>query len=288
MSRRKGIAWIGWGSALALVVSLAACDNTVSPLNDDPERFFAVHGFLDMAADTQFVRVEALRSTILNQSLPTLDATVTSNEEASGTTSTWRDSLITLNDGTRGHLFFGLFRPVAGATYHLDVRRDDGKTTRATTRIPPVPALRPDAPQGSAGFLFQPVTLARIDQPVQDAEVRYRVTSLLTGTTNTLSFSYGSPGKTNTEGWGIDIFLARDGRNILRKFRFDNPADTTLALRDVSLTFGLPSDEWQTPDTSPNIENGVGFFGSVGRYAVAWHLDSTVVETLGFEDRQGP
>ena len=49
---------------LSLILVLAACDNSFEPINEEPTDFFAIFGFLDTAADTQFVRVSPLRETL--------------------------------------------------------------------------------------------------------------------------------------------------------------------------------------------------------------------------------
>ena len=52
---------------LLLTLSLflfAACDNSFEPINQEPTEFFGVFGFLDTAADTQFVRVSPVRETL--------------------------------------------------------------------------------------------------------------------------------------------------------------------------------------------------------------------------------
>ncbi|RMF65573.1 MAG: DUF4249 family protein [Bacteroidetes bacterium] len=127
-----------------LALMLGACDTAVSPLRDDPDAFFALHGYLDTGADTQYVRVQALRSTVAPETTAFLDATVHSLDEATGATRAWHDSLVTLEDGRPGHLFFAPFRPEPGRTYRLVVTRSDGARTEARITTPAPPrAARP-------------------------------------------------------------------------------------------------------------------------------------------------
>ncbi len=276
----------GWRApcgALLLLV-LAGCDNEITPLLVEPTAFFAVHGFLDSAADTQFVRVEALRGTVFTAGAP-LDATVTSTHAQSGTTVTWRDSLVTLDDGGTGHLFYALFHPEAGGRYHLDVRRADGRGTRATTELPPVPTLRIDAPQGDSTSLSQQITLEGLFEPFNDLRLRYRVSPTGNQAARTLSIRYGQTGRRGPLGWDVQVFLTRD-LQLVRRLIDSEFSDTTAGFFGVGVEVELPSKEWKMPDASPNIEQGQGFFGAIGRYVVEWHLDQNAVHTMGFQDLQ--
>ncbi len=49
---------------LFLILALTACDSSFEPITQEPTHFFAVFGFLDTAADTQFVRVSPVRETL--------------------------------------------------------------------------------------------------------------------------------------------------------------------------------------------------------------------------------
>jgi hypothetical protein len=273
-------------TACAAALGLAACDNAVEPLLDEPEAFFALHGFLDTAADTQFVRVEPLRASILGDSDAPLDAVVTSTHLQTGATTTWRDSLVTLDDGRTGHLFFARFRPLAGGDYRLTVLRPDGRASEATTHVPEVPAVRPAPPVGDAFRLMQRVTLEGLTRPVRDLDVHYLVSSTLTDSLRTLTIAYGDAGRPGAQGWDVDLFLARDLRTIRRRFVFANENDTTLTFFGLSMSFDLPSVEWLTPDAPANIVHGHGFFGAVGRHTVTWRLDAEAVRTMGFVDQQ--
>ncbi len=273
-------------TACATALGLAACDNEVTPLLDEPEAFFAVHGFLDTAADTQFVRVEPLRASILGGTDAPLDAVVTSTHLQTGTTTTWRDSLVTLDDGRTGHLFFARFRPVPGGDYRLTVLRPDGRATEATTHVPAAPAVRPTPPTGDTVRLTQRVTLEGLTHPVRDVNVHYLVSSTLTDSIQTITLVYGDAGHPGPQGWDVDVTLARDHRLILHRFVSANPNDTTLAFFGLNMSFDVPSVEWLTPEVSANVAHGHGFFGAVGRHTVTWRLDTDAVRTLGFVDQQ--
>lgn len=268
------------------VLALAACaDNSVSPLLEEPTAFFAVHGFLDSGADTQYVRVEALRGTVLADSSAPLDVIVTSTHEQTGVTVAWRDSLVTLDDGSRGHLFHARFRPEAGGRYHLDVRRPDGRGTRATTTLPPVPPLRTAPPQGDSTFLSQQITFEGLFEPYHDLFLRYRIAPTAGAPAETHTLRYGQTGQRGPLGWDVQVFLTRD-LQVIRRLVGSEFRDTTATFFGVGLVVELLGPEWKTPDRAPNIEGGQGFFGAIGRYEVPWHLDGTAVHAMGFQDQQ--
>ncbi|GIV60080.1 DUF4249 family protein [Rhodocaloribacter litoris] len=272
--------------ALALAVLAAACENEIAPLRDDPSTFFAVHGFLDTGADTQFVRVDALRATVRPDPGPALDADVASTHLQTGLTTPWRDSLVALVDGGLAHLFHARFRPVPGGTYRLAVTRSDGARTEARVTVPPVPDVLAETIETGTGSLTQQVTLLDVSCPVENVRLTYRLASARTGAVQPLTIEYGDAGHPHDQGWQLQILLSRDRDLLLRRFQRIDDADTTILFLGLQMDFSLPSPEWANPDESPNITGGYGFFGAVGRYAVAWPLEAATVEALGFIDRQ--
>jgi len=269
---------------LLLVLWLGGCDNTITPLADEADAFFAVHGFLDAGADTQFVRVEALRPFIMSTA-DTLDAAVKTTHLETGTEVTWRDSLVTLDDGAQGHLFFAVFAVEAPGTYRLDVMRRDGRGTRAVTRLPDPPHLSVAAPQGDTLQLSQAVTISGLPDPPLNFAMLYRVLSPASTEVDTFSIRYGNNSQPGPQGWQLDIFLKRDQRTILQ-FLKRPLSDTSVSLRGLGLEVQAPSVEWRDPTGAVNIEQGIGFFGAIGRYVLPWTLPPETVSTMGFVDGQ--
>ena len=249
--------------ALALAVTLVACDTTVNPFLDDLEPpLHVVDGFLDGNADLQQVRVQRLRR---RSDLPTAtlgEFSVTSIAEPSGVTTVWRDSLITLDDGSMGHLFSAPLTPLPGIRYRLRVSDSTG-TTEVSTTVPSVP--------GSFYFppdFFPTVTQLTILRDVGDRPpelaLRYEVTEPEDSSRHIFTYEYLSPGRPRVSGWEFTLFLGSDRRRIGATLgRADN--DTLLILNSVSIVFELPSSEWQqlTSNGRPS-----GFFASIGSYSL--------------------
>jgi hypothetical protein len=83
--------------AAALACSLWGCDTEVDVLAEERDPAFALSGFLDAGADTQFVRIERLRPV---QDVPdrTLSGTVESTGP-DGAVRVWSDSVLVLEGG---------------------------------------------------------------------------------------------------------------------------------------------------------------------------------------------
>jgi hypothetical protein len=130
--------------AVALAVLAAGCDTSVDPIRGS-DRVYSIYGILDAAADTQFVRVEALRDGTPIGAPDTLDARVTLREMNTDREISLRDSFATVGPGIPTYLFWTAASLSPGATYRLTVERSSGGTSSATTTLPSrAPDLRLD------------------------------------------------------------------------------------------------------------------------------------------------
>jgi hypothetical protein len=139
--RRRPLAAVLLAAALAAAFS-AACDDTLDPWSDNTVGPFAIYGYLDLNADTQWVRVAPVRRNLLPEP-QAIDAVVTLEELGSGRVITLSDSLFTFTDPSLGaigyaHNFWTTERLDPEATYRLVARRSDGATTTATVEMPPL------------------------------------------------------------------------------------------------------------------------------------------------------
>jgi len=127
------------GSVLLSVLAVG-CDTSVQPFVDNGQSY-SVYSLLDAGADTQFVRVEALRDSVQFGSPPTLDATVTIENQQTGRTTQLTDSLATVPPapGIPIHLFWAELSLTPGGTYQVRVERSDGQTSTATVTLPDAP-----------------------------------------------------------------------------------------------------------------------------------------------------
>lgn len=259
------------------------CDNTLVPLAEGGAVHFTVSGFLDTAADTQFVRVGAVRVSGLPGEEDGTDMTVQTTALGSGETHVWQDSLVRLDDGTTGHLFFAAFQPQAGETYTLVVQGTQDRRTEATTRIPDRPVLETEAPENDSLEVRQGIRFLGVADTPWDLQVAYRVRLPESLQTRQISIGYG--GRRQGNAWFEEVRLVRDQRLVLGRLNY--PAtNRPLGLVEVGATIELTSPEWQGHNGF-NIKNGAGFFGAIGRYYFSWRLDPRTVEAIGFLDQQG-
>lgn len=76
-----------------LIACFTSCDTTFEPMQENNQYHFSVYGYLDVSADTQWVRVTPIRDQLRPTGEP-LDATVTLENLSSGETMVMNDSLI--------------------------------------------------------------------------------------------------------------------------------------------------------------------------------------------------
>lgn len=271
------VAWLG----VLLLLLPVACDNSFNPIAEEKTDFFGLFGYLNTMVDTQFVRVSPLRE-MLASSIDgrTIQASLRCVE--TGGVVAWQDSLVQLDDGTTGLLFYTSFPVEPGVLYQLEVQEDEEEVTRAVTQIPPRIRLEaePVAPDG-ADRLIQRITLLDQAQLPHALRRRYEVLLPENKVLRTFVFSYLSPGQTRPQGLEIVLPLEADREEILR--RLEMPNTTALVLQSVGIEVEQLSTEWEHPDTPVNIENGFGFFGSIAHYVIPWPLDEADIVRLGYQ-----
>jgi hypothetical protein len=126
-------------AALACVV-FAGCDRPFKPYLENTDVPFSIFGYLDLGADTQWVRVMPVRQNLFLGPEP-IDATVTL-QKVGGEPVTMHDSLFSFTDPkleatAYAHDFWTAERLEPGATYELRAVRSDGAATTARIVMPP-------------------------------------------------------------------------------------------------------------------------------------------------------
>lgn len=129
-------------AAVLLGAALAACgDPPFDPFAENTVGPFAIYGYLDLRADTQWIRVTPIRHRLVPDAEP-IDAVVTLEHLETGRVVTLRDSLFTFRDlGMDAEVQvpnFWTAEPLEPeATYRLVAMRSDGAATTATIEMPP-------------------------------------------------------------------------------------------------------------------------------------------------------
>jgi hypothetical protein len=130
-------------AALLATVVGTGCDATFRPI-EPAELQYSVFGVLDVAMDTQWIRVTPIRPLVTEPPAP-LPARVTLENLETGRVIELKDSIFQFDYVDPGLESEGLFlhnfwttEPIEpGATYRFAVRGDDGRSSETTIEIPP-------------------------------------------------------------------------------------------------------------------------------------------------------
>jgi hypothetical protein len=276
-------------AVLSLSVLLTACDSTeVDPFLVS-DQYFSIYGSLDMQLKHQYIRVVAI-DTVFGSRDDTLDAVVMTTDLITGEVETWSDSVFTFDDGKTGHVFNSGFRIKAGHTYRIEVERSDGAVTWAETTVP----LEPQAEFGESSLTsppeaplptgFQEVFWRGLTREPNRVTVYYRYRSIPANPFIDVAVPYEtrSSSEDTSEGWEITVSYTTD-RDTLN----DAIGGRGLRLAGVAMQVIVLAEDWvppggvwdpevlSQPGVFSNVNNGFGFFGSAGRYAVEWIPGST-------------
>ena len=260
--------------AVLLVSALAAgCDDTVQPLHEDENAVFSMVGYLDLMADTQWVRVMPIRETLFLGPDP-IDAVVTLEHLGSGRVVTLNDSLFAFSGGpldgvAHVHNFWTTEPLEAEASYRLRAARSDGASSTAVVVMPPELEMlfldhgsnrRRGPPLGrlhvrAERVLFLEI-LYTVGTPSTDGRDILPATPVAAGAHWT--FTSGVPG---TQGIGVNAdSLPRP--DLVDMFRWEIRIVTGRS--DWPYHPGLSDPAVTLPSTMPsNVENGLGFVGGV-------------------------
>ncbi len=277
---------------VVLALTLAACEENVNPFTDDA-RYFTMFAALDMNADSQFVRVTAVRQEVEFTDDAPIDAIVTTFDLTDGSSLLWTDSLFTFDDGSRGHVFFAPLRIQPGHTYRLEVERSDGIISFAETTVPnlPVAVVEPVSNNGNV-FITQTVRWLGVEYEPFNVETYYRFLTAPGSPFTDVPVEH--PGTNNADdianGWQILIDLAKDKDKIVEVV----PRPDQLTFMGIGMGITVLDDQFDPPGGKfdpeilvqpgvfSNVENGFGFVGAMGRFTTEWILTDDVVRSLGY------
>ena len=264
------------------------CDNTIEPFAPTT-RHYAIYGFLDADADTQYVRVEATRPDPQEEDRTRTDVPVVSLTHVSTDESVaWRDSTVELEGDGEALLFWVPFSPEPGEIYRLDVERSDGAVSSATVRVPDFEEAEVGLPsQTFAGTYEQAVVFANVTRRPEKVILNYEIAYSHDDDPFPITLDYNVFGAPVEDGWQINVRLTRDRERI--NSRLSIAPTRVLLLHEVSMTVRLLSSDWPLVESNQrvvNIENGFGFYGAAATHEVSWRIDSLVASELGFLDVQ--
>ncbi len=272
---------------LAGALFVAACETAFDPF-EEVDQAFSVMGYLDASMDTQVVRVELLRDSLLLGAKPELDATVWLEDLATGDRWQFQDSLAQFGEGVFVHNFWSVEPIKAAGRYQFAVESPKYDPLTATVAMPEdfelliMPnitcvSLDPscvDLPEFQLDFRGLDRTAA------MTMVYRFPNFNRPTGCTSVLvpyweevePFPNGS---TVTIKWREDLLR-------VQQFWLTDAFEPTLATMDVFVAAGGP--EWPDfagidretlflPEIFTNIENGIGFLGGVLSHRIRLYDD---------------
>ncbi|MCY4159916.1 MAG: hypothetical protein OXE92_08155 [Bacteroidetes bacterium] len=282
---------------ILLLGVLTACEDSVSPIIES-SRQYTLFGTLDMARDSQFVRVIPIRETLTEEGQE-LEVNVRSIELSTQQTLEWRDSVHTFADGRIGHIFFAPLRIRPSNTYRIEILPTGGDlTTHAETVVPDKPRIEILDP--TFEFVLTTRLLARqrilwhgVSSAPFEIEQWYRFLSLADFTFKDYKLSY-APLSRALEGtadvWEMDKDLIQDRDSLSSKLdlnTFYHLAGIALRITILDDNFVPPGGEFDReilaqPGTLSNVTNGFGLLGSVGRFSAEWILSESHALELGY------
>lgn len=283
--------------ALVCLLLFSACEEGVDPILDS-DRNYSLWGVLDMARDTQFVRVVPIRGTLLPDDGP-LDADVRLHDLDTGASWTLRDSVLTFGERT-AHVFWARMRPAAGHRYRVEVVTPGiDEVTSAEVRVP----ARPDA------AVFDEIVRSRVEggtvvvtgeqtiewRQLERAPLRvdhwYRFMPSQRLPFDDVRLPEGPLLRQDEQQalWRTQLDLRRDRLSL---DTLVNVQGTPLAGLGMQLTMldeafvppgGIFDAELQAqPGTLSNVEHGFGFVGVAGRFSVQWIFSTESAQRLGY------
>lgn len=279
-----------------LLLTVPGCDPEVDVLRPSDQYRYSLFGALDVAADTQVIRVDPIDDTTQIGSSSELSVDVFLENLDTGERVPLHDSLTTLIRGQRTiqvHNFWTTYQIQAATSYRVTVRKDGETVTSATTTTPagpPVldhddgfrfPCLFPDQCEGDGERVEDNTfnVIVRDVQHVAEATVIYPITRVYQRDTLRRRHEFSHYKDVTDEGsfFEIPVFYRPELVDIDPSTA---PEQTCASRHDFTHPYALvavaaggptwpaswqgePSDLIAQPDTFSNVQGGHGFVGAV-------------------------
>ena len=273
---------------------MGCSDTTIDPFENE-EKYFTIWGYLDQLSTEHELRVIPVTRYVENIINPTdtgaqIDAEVFSVDLTTGTRIRWNHELAKLNDGTYGHVFRSHFLVNTKRTYRIEVIRADGKMTSAETRVAAIDSdtlfvRNPVVWGDDSTEVYQDIEIPGIASP-WEIQAIYR----WEGGDQAWKYliPYGRPGvRTEDGGWRVRLNISADQPEVKEHIEWAKsvgiiPPGAPYALMGMGFQVRVLDQNWDPPrgifdpevlaqpGVLSNVENGYGFFGSVGLYIQEW------------------
>jgi hypothetical protein len=260
-------------ATLLALVAAAGCEYPFEPFQESEGAVFSMFGYLNLKADTQWVRVMPVRQNLLLEPEP-IDAVVTLQHEASGRTVTLNDSLFSFPDpqldGVAYAYNFWTTEPIEpGETYLLRAVRSDGAATTATIVMPGDLEI---AFLTGPGIGSEGAQLRVRAEHLLFVEVLHAMSTRDGSRSESIAIREGAAFPTDDPAvFGLTVrsdTLERDGLLDARRM------EIRLAVGPADWPFHseLPDIEVSLPGLMPsNVEGGLGYVGGVATWIIPFH-----------------
>ncbi|HBQ58974.1 MAG TPA: hypothetical protein DD671_04950, partial [Balneolaceae bacterium] len=256
---------------IALSSFFSGCENAFEPLEKSDKYVFSMNGYLDVHADTQWIRVMPIGETLLPQ-----DSTVNSNQvrltrEATGESAVLNDSLFKFSGDTYVWNYWSPDPVIANEEYRITATDSVGKQSSVVVRMVSnlmVPEIEYDQD-------FEEISVSGV---VQDSiialETRYLVQALVeVGCTPEREISFSHLDNVTASPSGNYSFTSINREAIARKLDVEA---FSFQVNQRKLVLITASEDWpdytnldkieaNLPSVNSNVKNGTGFVGGIAK-----------------------
>jgi hypothetical protein len=284
MAALTGLLWTGTG-----------CEEAVDPVLDTDEAF-SLYGFLDPSSDRQAVRVYSIDGVLQNTADQTMDAEVRSINRHSGEEVVWKDSIITFDDRSVGHVFHAPFQADFDTPYTLSATRSDGTTSSVDVRTPPDGDTVVSNIASARSQVVVELTWSNIPRIIQ-TEVSYFVRVPFPDGTDTttvrVDIESGRAQENSNGTWSVFIIPSADIGVVFSALQLQ-PGLTPVFLDKIEARAFVTSADWESPvgifdpellvqpGTFSNVTGGFGFVGGGYFDRFEFVLDDSDARNAGY------
>ena len=244
------------------------------------QAYYTLWGAFDPLAEQQAIRVIPITDTVGLGSATPLPITVTSVDIVSGVETPWRDSVVTFANQSVGHIYVADLQPAFGSRHVFRVVSAEGTETSALVSVPPLIEPIRQTPITGVGVAYPYLW---IDAPrLNNVRATYLIETqeCIPGTVERPPpLSMAQPVEF---GWQTTLRLSEEDSEIITQYQVLNEYEGPLALKEITLTAEVASEDWRPPGgtfdpeilvepgTLSNVTNGFGFIGAAYTVSVSW------------------
>jgi hypothetical protein len=214
----------------------------------------------------------------------------------------WWPVLEEAEDGSYVHTYVDTMEVKAGHTYQIEIVRSDGIMTTAKTTVPRVRTetllLRNGPVQLSDLSVFQEIGVPNTPE-LWDMQVIYMVEGTGGSYSERVMVAYDHNQLSSNDGvlrYNLSLTADQEPIQFKAQQRLNSlgSANTSISLTAMGVRFRIIDDAWfplfkktdvlnlAQPGTFSNVENGYGFFGSMGLYEEEWEVQPELANLLGY------